>query len=833
MTSPSVPSPGPPDWRTAFDAVLRDVRYAIRSLAKHPVFTAAAVLTLALAIGANTAILSVVDAVLLQPLAYHDPSRLVVILNRNSNPVAPATYVAWHQRATAFSSVGAAEYWTVSYTHGDGTDRVPALRLTSDVLPMLGVAPLLGRVWSASADEPGNDHVVVLGYAIWDRLFGRDRGVIGRQLSLNGEPYTVIGVMPRTFAFAPFWATHAELWAPLALGQRAFDHGGQSLRVFARLAPGATLDRARTDIASISADLERQFPGSTNAPEVRSLDDLVVGAVRAPLYVLMGAVMFVLFIACANVAHMLLARGAGRQREIAVRAALGASRRRTVRQLLTESLVLALAGGAGGVLLASGGVRLLAALGASSIPRVQGATLDARVLVVALVASAGTALAFGLVPALRATALDLNESLKDGSRGATDGTGRSGFRKFLIASEFALALVLLVGAGLMVRTFAALSAHDPGFDPRGVVSAVVSVQGTAEGPGAVRTAFYEQVLRQLRATPGVTAVSAINHLPIAGDLWGWNFHVAGLPDPGPHRSRTAVYRVVFPEYFRTMHLPLVRGRDFTDADRLDAPGVAIVNQELAAHVWPGEDPIGRRITLDAPDSNPQWLTVVGVSKNAAEDDIAGPVQWEMYLPYLQQPSYQTDPAGHFAYMTFVVRVACAAADASCDAGRAAPAIRRVVGDIDRRVPVSQVQTMDAVMSAATADRRFYLVLMVAFATVALALAAVGIYGVTSYSVSRRTHEIGLRMALGARPGQMLVQVVGEGMRVALVGAAVGAAAAFALTRLLSGILYGVSAHDPMTFGTVIGLLVCVAAVASYLPARRATRVAPLTALRGD
>ncbi len=833
MTPTPLASPGSPTWRTALDAAIRDVRYAIRALAKHPVFTAAAVLTLALAIGANTAILSIVDAVLLQPLPYRNPSHLVVVLNKGSNPVAPATFVTWRQRATAFSRMGAAEYWTVSYTHGDGTDRIPALRLTSDVLPMLGVTPLLGRVWSTSADQAGNDHVVVLGYGIWDRLFGRDRGVIGRRIALNGESYAVIGVMPRTFAFAPFWATHAELWAPLALGARAFDHGGQSLRVFARLAPGATLDRARSDIATISADIERQFPGSTNGPEVRPLDDLVVGAVRTPLYVLMGAVLFVLFIACANVAHMLLARGAGRQREIAVRAALGASRRRTVRQLLTESLVLALAGGAGGVLLAFGGVRLLAALGASSIPRVQGAVIDGRVLAAALVASVGTALAFGLVPALRATALDLNESLKDGSRGATDGGRRSGFRKFLIASEFALALVLLVGAGLMVRTFAALSARDPGFDPHGVLSAVVTVQGTAEESGALRTPFYEQVLRRLGAAPGVAAVSAINHLPIGGDLWGWNFHVAGLPDPAPHRPRTAVYRVVFPDYFRTMRLPLVRGRDFTTSDRLDAPGVAIVNQQLAEHVWPGENPIGKRITLDDPEKNPRWLTVVGVSKDAAEDGLTGPVQWEMYLPYLQQAAYQTDPAGHFAYMTFVVRMSCADAGARCDAGRGAPLLRRVVAGLDRQVPVSQVQTMDAVMAGATADRRFYLVLMVTFAVVALALAAVGIYGVTSYSVSRRTHEIGLRMALGARPGQMLAHVVGEGLRVAVFGAAIGAAGAFALTRLLSGILYGVSAHDPLTFGAVIALLVCVAAVASYLPARRATRVAPLTALRGD
>lgn len=815
------------------DATLRDVRYAIRSLAKHPVFTAAAVVTLALAIGANTAILGVVDAVLLQPLPYRDPGRLVAILNHDRDPVAPSTFAAWQQRATAFSRMGAAEYWTVNYTHDGGTDRIPALRLTADVLPLLGVAPMLGRVWSADADQAGDDHVVVLSYALWARLFGRDRGVIGRRLSFNGESYTVVGVMPPTFAFAPFWATHAELWAPLALGDRIFRDGGQSLRVFARLAPGATLTRARADIASISADLNRRSPGATHDATVSPLTDLVVGSVRTPLYVLMGAVLFVLFIACANVAHMLLARGAGRQREIAVRAALGASRRRTVRQLLTESLILALAGGAGGVLIALGGVRLLAALGASSIPRVQGAAIDARVLAAAVLASAGTALAFGLVPALRATALDLSESLKDGSRGATDGGRRSAFRKFLIASEFALALVLLVGAGLMVRTFAALSAHDPGFDPHGVLTAVVSVQGTAQAPGDVRTAFYEQLLQRLRATPGVASVSAINHLPIGGDLWGWSFHVAGRPDPAPGRARSAVYRVVFPGYFSTMRLALLRGRAFTDADRDGAPGVVVVNRQLAEHVWPGENPLGQRITLDDLDKHPRWLTVVGVSADAAEDGVSDAVGWELYVPYLQQAQYQSSPEGHFAYMTFVVRAVCADATAACGPGSVAPALRRIVGDIDRNVAITQVQTMDAVMAGATADRRFYLVLMATFAGVALVLAAVGIYGVTSYSVSQRTHEIGLRIALGARPRQMLAHMVGDGLRVALMGAVVGTVGAFALSRLLSGMLYGVTAHDPATFAAVILLLAAVAAVASYLPARRATRVAPLTALRND
>jgi putative ABC transport system permease protein len=817
----------------AVDATWRDVRYALRSLAKHPVFTAAAVVTLALASGANTAILSVVDSVLLKPLNYRDPNSLVVILNDGNNPVSPGNFAEWRRRAKSFSGVGAAESWSVNLTSGDRPDRVPALRMTADVLPLLGVRPLVGRVWSAAEDQAGHDHEVVLSYAFWARNFGRDRGIVGRSIMLNGEPYTVTGVMPAGFAFAPFWATHAEVWAPLALGDRAYQYGDWSLRVFARLAPGVTLDQSRAEIASIVADVERTHPATNEDVQVVPLQAEVVGTVSTPLYVLLGAVVFVLFIACANVAHMLLARSGERQREMAVRAALGANRRRTVQQLLTESAVLALAGGAGGVLIAVVGVRLLAALGASSIPRLNATTVDARVLAAALVVAAGTALGFGLAPALRTTAVDLTDSLKEGGRASTVGARRSRFRNLLVTSEFAMALVLLVGAGLMARTFAALSAHDPGFNPRGVLSAIVSVEGTGEAPSGTRTAFYRHVMDAARSTPGVVSASMINHLPIAGDEWKWRFWVEGRPIPKPGQGNNAVYRVVMPGYFHTMRLPLVRGRDFTTEDRTGAPGVVIVDEDLASHMWPGEDPIGKRITLDKPDSMPQWLTIVGESRNAAVEAVDEPPKFEMYLPYLQNDDFENSMSGHFEYMTLVLRVACAESRTECDAGRAAGAMRREIARIDPHVPVTAVQTMDDVMRLATARDRFYLVLMLVFAVVALVLAAVGIYGVTSYAVARRTHEIGLRLALGASPGRLLARVVGEGLAVALAGAALGVLGSLALTRVLAGVLFGVSPRDPATFAIAALLLCGVAFVATYLPARRATRVAPLTALRAE
>ena len=593
------------------ETALRDLRYGLRTLARTPGLTVAMVLVLALGIGASTAVFSVVNAVLLRPLPYDAADRLVVMLHGDRNPVAPANYLDWRRAATRFERLGAAEVWSPNLTGDDHPQRVRALRVTADILPMLGVAPAVGRPLLEGEDRPGADHVVVLGHELWQTRYAGDPGILGRAIALDGESYTVVGVMPPGFSFPPFWATGSELWAPLSLEDRATNRTGSSLRVFGRLRPDATLEQARAEMAAITARLETEFPGTNNGVTVRPLIDVVVGDVRPALLVLLGAVGFVLLVACANVAHMLLARAAARRKEIALRAALGASRGRILRQLLTESLVLALAGGAAGVLLARAGIRALVALGPPGLPRLESVALDGSVLAFALAVSLLTGLAFGLAPALQATRRDLGDSLREGERGSTEGGGRGGLRSVLVASELALALVLLVGAGLMIRSFVALQAVDPGFDRRNVLSLIVSVAGTASADPARRAAFFEDVVRDAGALPGVTSASAINHLPLAGDIWGWPFRIEGRPEPKPGESPTATYRVVLPGYFRTMGIPVRRGRDVSDEDRAGAPGVVVVNESLAARHWPGEEPIGKRLALADREPAPTWLTVAG------------------------------------------------------------------------------------------------------------------------------------------------------------------------------------------------------------------------------
>ena len=809
------------------ETVGQDVRYGVRTLARTPGFTTAAVLALALGIGATTAIFSVVDAVLLRPLPYVHPHRLAVVLTRGTGPVAPGNFLDWRRDATSFEAMGAAEAWGTNLGGNDRPEHVDGVRLTSDIFPLLGVPPQLGRTFSSEEEQPGHTRVVVLGHRLWQRRFGGDAGVVGRSITLDGEPHVVIGVMPRGFEFPPFWATGAELWAPLPLAERAGSRNGQSLRIFARLAPGATLERARAEMATITGRLESEYPGTNRNVVVRTLDDIVVGDVRSALLVLLGAVAFVLLIACANVAHMLLARAAARRKEVALRAALGASRARVIQQLLTESVVLAAMGGAAGVALAAAVLRVLIAISPGNLPRLETAGLDPRVLAVTVVVSLATGVAFGLVPALQASRFDLSGALHDGERGSTVGAERHRLRRFLMASELALALVLLVGAGLMVRTFVALRRFDPGFDPRRVASAVMSLTGSRSEEPARRLAFYREVLERVRAVPGVASASAINHLPLAGDVWGFPFQVEGRPPAKPGESPSAAFRVVLPGYFQTMGLPLVRGRDFTEDDRLDAPGTIIVNEWLAERFWPGADPIGKRLTLDDLDRNPEWLTVVGVTRNAARGKWAAAPDEEMYLPLLQSHLYLERKGGPFSYLTLVVRTS------TDDPAAVAPSLRSAVWSVDGNVAVSEVQTMEEVVARATASPRFYLLLLGSFAAAALALAALGIYGVMSYSVARRRNEIGIRMALGARPADVMQLVMGEAIAVAAAGGAVGLVAAVLMTRLMGGLLYGVAATDPLTFAGVCAILTMVALAATYVPARRAVGVDPLKALRAE
>jgi predicted permease len=804
-------------------ALAYDTRYAMRTMLRSPGFAAVAVLALALGVGANTAVFSVVDAVLLRSLPYADEEELVVVLHGGSRPVSARNLRDWREQSRSFTGMGAAEYWTANLMGHGSSEEIVALRVTADLFPLLGVRPLLGRLFAPEEEQPGRDRAVILGHGLWQRRFAGDAAVIGRTLNLGGEDFTVVGVMPADFRFAPFWVTRAEMWVPLSVPPEARDNRSHnSLRAFARLKPGVSLESARAEVNAIAGRLEREFPGTNRDVQVVPLRERVVGPIQIQLVVVFCAAAFVLLIACANLAHLLLARGAARQREIAVRAALGAGRSRLIRQLLTESMLLVLLGGGAGVLVAVWGVNALVALSPDIIPRIETVGVDGRALLFTAVLSLATGLAVGVVPALQSSRVDLDAALRDGARGATGGVHKARLRALLVVSQVAMTLVLLVGAGLMIRTSAALQAIDPGFEPDQVVSMKMSLDGAPAGESGQRAVFYQGILRRVESLPGVVSAGAINHLPLAGDVWGHSYEVEGRPPPGPGDQPNAIYRVVMPGYFRTMKIPIVRGRDVTAADSRAAAGVVVINQQLARDEWPGEDPIGKRITL----GGPQPLTVVGVVKDSRQGSWSEAPGAEMYIPYLQSDDYLRGLSSVRAYMTLVVR-------ASVDPAALVPAIAREIRAQDSLVTLAEIQTMDRVVGEANARPRLYLVLMGGFAALALILAIIGIYGVMSYSVSQRIHEIGVRMALGARRRDVLRLVLGQALVMTMVGIAIGLGLAIAVGRLMKSFLYGVSPTDPLTLTAVPMLLALVALAATYVPARRAVRVDPMSSLRAE
>ncbi len=811
---------------------MNDLKFAFRQLLKNPGFTAVAVLTLALGIGANTAIFSVVNGVLLKPLAYQEPERLVTILYNGRSPVAPADFLDWRAQGKSFETMAAAEAWGGTLTGDDRPEAVFGIRFGEEMFKVLGVQPLVGRTFQADDFKPGNDRVLVLGYPLWQRRFGGDPNIVGRSITLSGESYTIIGVMPPQFRFTPFWATKAELAAPLDLSTRAMQRGGNSLRIFARLKAGVTLAQAQAEMNAICKRLEQAFP-ATNTGRTVQVDPLlekVVGNIRPALRVLIGAVIFVLLIACANVANLLLVRAAARQKEMAIRAALGASRWRTIRQLLTESVVLSAVAGALGLLLGYLSVEWIKELlaGDSSsfrvrMPRVAEITMDSTTFLFTLSVALGTGLVFGLAPALQAARSDQQATLKEGGRGATAGRTRHRLRGALVVAEIALAVITLIGAGLMLRSFTRLAAVDPGFNARHVLSMVVSLHGQPELVGEKREAFYRQLFDKIGALPGVTSASAINHLPLAGDSWNRGLSVEGRPNPKPGEGIAPVYRVCRPEYFRTMGISFVRGRDFTEQDKSDSPGAIIINENLARKHWPGEDPVGKRVTLDDPRSNPKWLTIVGVVKNVKQMSWTSEADDELYIPFSQSP-YLTDAAGHYSMMTLVIHTA---ADPLSLVG----AVQSTVWSLNQSSPVSSVTTLEQVIANAVWQPRFNLILIGLFAGLALLLGAVGIYGVMAFAVAQRTHEVGIRMALGAQTQDVLQLIVGHGMRLASIGLVIGVVGSFALTRVMTTLLYEIKPTDPATFTGVTLLLTLVALLACWLPARRALKVDPMEALR--
>jgi len=799
------------------NGLIQDFRYALRQLRKSPGFAAVAVTTLALGIGATTAVFSVVDQVLLHPLPYPDSDRIVKVSQTfkglSTDDASPANYLDWVSQDHVFAEMAASRGWQGSLSTGDRPERIRGSMTTPSFFPLFGVDPILGRGLQASDARPGSDHVVVLGYGLWQRYFAADRAIVGRDIRLNGEQYAIVGVMPPNFSPDEY----GELWLPSPWGvpthplvpdkdPRQF-RDRNYLEVWARLKPGVNLQQARAELDTIGRRLETQYPDSNDQTGVSflPLHDYIVGDIRPVLLVLLAAVVIVLLIGCANVANLLLARATTRAREISIRTALGASRRRLLRQLLTESVLLALVGGVLGFLLAALAVPALLALSPPDIREFKQIGINREVLAFSFLASVVCGIVFGLIPALQSSRSNPNEFLKEGERGSTGNRWRT--RSALVIAEVGLSLVLLVGAGLLVKSFSRLMKVNVGFDPDHLLTFNLGLPSSTDP--VHQLAFYQQVVQRLQALPGVRAVGAVSRLPLAGGNSSRSFNV-----PGVEKDYSADIRVSTPDYFRAMDIPLLKGRNFSESDLGSSLNIAVVNDALARTVFPGQDPIGKRITNFGPDS--LTLQIIGVVGNVRHVGLDADPHSEIYqlLGHAQWPS-----------MFVVIR------SATSDPTSVTSAAQSVVWSVNKDVPLANVRTMQDVIANSVQRRKFSMLLLTIFAAVAMLLAAIGLYGVMSYTVAQRTHEIGIRMALGARRPDVLALVVKQGMALAAMGIAAGAALALAMARLISGMLFGITATDPLTFAGVIALLGTVAFLANYVPARRAAKVDPMVALR--
>lgn len=807
--------------------LVRDVRHAWRSLRANPGYAFVAILTLTLGIGANTAIFSAVHGVLMKDLPYNDPRRLVTVGYGRGSTVAAGVFLDWKGATRSFSQMGVEEYWTPNLTGTDRPEHLTAVRISPSMFPLLGVAPLHGRTFLADEDQPGREHVVVIGWSFWRTRFAGDPGAIGRTLRLDGESYRIVGIMPRGFQFTPYWAEDAAVAAPLITATRREDRGGSSLRAFARLAPGVTLQQARADLRGVAARLERQYPGTNQDVDVTPLREEVVGSVESALTILLGAVGLVLLIVCANVAHLQLVRATARTRELAVRVALGASRTRVVQQALAESVLLALIGGVLGVVVASVGVRIFVAMAPPSIPRIDEIVIDRGVLFFAAIVATGVGLVCGIVPGIKVARIPSHDVLKDGARSG-ESSRQFRARSALIVSEFALAVILLCGAGLLLRSFVALLHVDPGYQASQVLSMQVSVAGTQHAAIEQRTDFFNGVIARVAKVPGVERVSAINHLPLDGDHWRFPFYVEGRPVPKPGTEPGADFLVVHPGYFRTMGIRFLRGAEVTADQQATAERVVVINESMAERFWPGENPVGRNISVNNPLKNPDWFRIIGVARDVRQSGWTRKTD-QMYFPYIHDPRKaereMTLPSFlHPSYTTLVIRT-------TADPASMIGTVRQVVHETDADAVISSPITMDQAVDQEFATPRFYAVLIASLALIAVLLAAIGVYGVISYSVARRSHEFGIRVALGAQQSQVFRMVLGQGVRVALIGAVIGLVGAFALTRYIGSLLYDVAPTDPITFAGVVVVLSGTAAAACWIPARRALAVAPAEALR--
>lgn len=807
------------------DNILQDLRFAIRALRKNPGFATVAVLTLAFGIGANTAIFSVVNAVLLRPLPYPEPGRLVMVWEseKSGDPtlVSPANFADWSEQSETCSQIAALRGWDANLSGVDEPERLRGAMVTADLFTALGVAPVAGRTFLPEEDQPGRNRVVVLGYGLWQRRFGSDPQIVGKTIAINGINRTVIGIMPAQFKLPLVTIRKApeqtEIWTPWAMDanyRKRRDLG--QLLVIARLNQRVTTEQAQAELSAISyRSNPRPAVDQRLDAQVIPLHRNLVGDVRSALLVLLGAVGFVLLIACANVANLLLARAATRQKEMAIRAALGASRWRMLRQLLTESVLLALIGGVIGLLLALWGTDAMVALSPADLPRLEEIGVDISVLGFTLVTSLLTGIVFGLAPAWQSAKSDLNEALKESGRSSTSGFALRRLRSMLVVSELALAFVLLVGAGLMMKSFVRLSGVDAGFDAKNVLTMALSLPGAKYPENEQQAAFFREVTTRLESLPGVQSAGAVSAIPLTGWQNKTSFAIEGRQE----MSQTEELHAASPGYLRAMGIPLLRGRAFNEQDQGKSERVVIVSEGLARRYWPDEDPIGRRIQLGG-DSHEPWRTIVGIAGDIKQSGLDSESTREYYISYLQ------DTWGMTSDMTLVVRT-------EGNPSSLISVAQNQVKALDKDLPVYNVRTMEELRARSAAVQRFQMLLLGSFAAVALMLAAVGLYGVMAYAVTQRTHEIGIRMALGAANRDILNLVVGQGLKLTLIGVSIGLAASLALTRTLASLLYEVSAADPLTLIVTPVLLAGVALGACFIPARRATQVDPMVALRHE
>ncbi|HKQ74362.1 MAG TPA: ABC transporter permease [Blastocatellia bacterium] len=804
-------------------SLYQDVRYGLRMLLKKPGFTIVATLALALGIGANSAVFSVINAILLKPLPLDDLDRIVTLWERipsqgvERNEASVANYLDWRGQSNSFENLAIYTWWSANLGGIEPPERVRGFLVSPNLLNTVGIKVVLGRSFRPDEDQPGRDNVAILTHGLWQRRFGGDPGVVGRVVNVDGKAHTIIGVMPQGVIFP----RGAEILAPMAMTPETMrSRGSHSNLVVGRLKEGVSIEQAQSDLDAIAGRLERQYPNSNTGRGVGVFPILkdTVRQYEAVALMMMAAVAFVLLIACANVANLTLSRATGRMKEIALRLALGASRWRIIRQLLTESVILAVLGGAIGVLLAMWGVDALKAMmpddAPAMMPGYDQLGLNSRVLVYTLAVSLVTGVLFGLAPAIQASKPDLNETLKDGA-GKTEGAGRYRLRAALVVAEISLSLVLLFGAGLLMKNFLAILKINPGVNPDNVLTMGMTLPTAKYKDGAQRRAFYEELIRRARSLPGVETAALVSHLPLGGSNSSASFLVEGVPDPPPGQDFDGRYRVCTPDYFKTMGVPIVRGRSFTEADTSDSRRVIIVNETLAKRFWPNGDAIGKHIRFTGSlDRNP-WMEVVGVVGDVKHEMVT-PITPDYYLP-LAQDAWET--------MFLVART-------QTEPLVLAAPIRSEIQAIDRDQPIFEVNSMVQVRDRSIMHYRISSVVLSVFGVFALILAATGIYGVMAYAVSQRTREIGVRMALGAQRGDILkLLVIRQGMRMTAIGIVVGLAGAIGLAQVLKGMLYGVSAIEWATFTGVTLLLAGVSLLACYIPARRAAKVDPMVALR--